>query len=83
MTQLEFKKMKDRVEKYKELENRIYRLGAEKRSILNSISNIIADHKNDIDFRTRYAGFQDRLEKEISEFYESEINIAHKKMEEI
>lgn len=83
MTPLEFEKMEERVEKYKESKNRIYRLGTEKRSILNSISNIISDRKNDIDSRARYAEFQDRLEKEITEFYENEINITRKNMEEI
>lgn len=83
MTQLEFDKMKERVEKYKDSENRIYRLECEKRQILSDISHIIERNKNDIDCRSRYAIFQDRLEKEVTEFYENEINTVRKNMEEI
>lgn len=83
MTQLEFDETKDCVEKYKVLEDKIYRMGCEKRSILLSISVIVSRHKDDVDCRSRYAGFQDKLEKEITEFYENEINITRKSMEEI
>lgn len=83
MTKLEFDKVKERVERYKTLEDKIYRMGCEKRSIILSISNIVSRHKDDVDFRSRYSGFQDKLEKEITEFYENEINITRKSMEEI
>ena len=83
MTQLEFNEMKERVEKYKESEDRIYRLRFEKRSILNDIAKIVERHKCDIDSKSRYTKFQDRLEKEITEFYENEINITRKITDEI
>lgn len=83
MTQLEFDETKERVEKYKALEDKIYRMGCEKRSILHGISDIVSRHKDDVDCRSRYSGFQDKLEKEITDFYENEINITRKNMEEI
>lgn len=83
MTQLEFNEMKERVEKYKELENRIRRLENENLLILEGVIKITTCYQRDIDCTYKYAGFQERLKEKITEFYESEINIAHKKMEEI
>lgn len=83
MTPLEFNEMKERVEKYKSLEGEIYRMECEKRSVLLSISDVVSRHKDDVDCRSRYSGLQDRLEKEITKFYENEIKEAYKNMEEI
>lgn len=83
MTQLEFEEVKERVKKYEKSENLIERLENEKHLISNGILSITTHYQRDIDCANRYAGFHDRLKEKITEFYENEINITRKNMEEI